>query len=94
MRNNIYEIEAAREAIKNRQYGLADRYLQNALEAVWCMYCHRPLHQEAKPYKMHYKGFVHDECKEKYNGRIDYENQHSEPIIEVRRSKKGSKSKN
>ena len=43
------------------------------------MYCHGGLSDE-RPFRPHFKGFVHEDCAEKYHGRIDYENQHPEEL--------------
>lgn len=75
--SNLWELEQAQEAIRDGNIRLANRYLSNALERVRCMYCHGSL-EDGRPHRPHYKGHVHEECAERYSGRIDYENQHQE----------------
>lgn len=72
---NLWELEHAQKAIRDGDIRLANRYISKALERVRCMYCHGGLN-DSKPHRPHFKGFVHYECAEKYNGRTDYENQH------------------
>jgi len=79
--SNLWELEEAQKALHNGQYGLCGRYLEKALERVRCMYCHGSLNSE-KPYGPYFKGFVHDDCAVRYNGRLDYESQHPEEANE------------
>lgn len=55
---------------------LARRYLSKVLERLRCMYCHGELDFSKQAITEHYKGYIHDECGEKYSGRMDYERQH------------------
>lgn len=77
VRSNKWELEEALRALRAGEYALCGRYLENALERVRCMYCHGDL-DDGKPYHSHFKGYVHDECADKYSGRMDYERQHGE----------------
>lgn len=74
MRSNIREIESAQAALRETPPAvqLAMRYLSKALESQRCMYCHGTLDESEKPYRPHFKGYVHLECAEKYDGRSDY----------------------
>ena len=60
----------------------AKRWLSKLWEVSTCMYCHEPLGKRdndgniEKSFRSHFKGFVHDECGDKYSGRLDYERQH------------------
>ena len=74
MNNNLWELEEAQKALYAKEYSLCGRYLEKALEKVRCMYCHRGLDSN-KSYHAYFKGYRHDECAEKYHGRIDYERQ-------------------
>jgi len=77
-----WELEEAEAALNENPpcVSLAKRYLSKALEQVRCMYCHGPLKNvdDDKPYHAYFKGYRHDECAEKYDGRGDYVRQHGE----------------
>lgn len=67
--SNLWELEEAERALLRGDTRLTLRYLDKALERVRCMYCHKALD---RPHHPHFKGFVHDDCAERYDGRMDY----------------------
>lgn len=67
--SNLWELEQAQEALGHGELQLCGRYLENALERVRCMYCHGALD---RPHRPHYKGHVHEDCANEYDGRVDY----------------------
>lgn len=74
--SNLWELEEAKRELQRGNFFLARRYVDKALEAVRCMYCHKGAEdRETRP---HFKGWVHLDCAEKYDGRGDYERQHAE----------------
>lgn len=77
--SNKWELEELEKALDEGDMQLARRYLAKALEQVRCMYCHGPL-DAREPYHVHFKGYVHDLCSEKYKGRYDYMIQHPEEL--------------
>lgn len=65
---NLWELEEAQKALREGEYRLCSRYIENALERVRCMYCREGL-DDGRPVRPHFKGFVHLECAEKHDGR-------------------------
>lgn len=71
MRNVYWELTEADAALREGNPGLAQRYIDKALEACRCMYCHGEL-DDQRQYRPHFKGVVHVDCALKYDGRGDY----------------------
>lgn len=61
MRSNQWELEEAQKALQGGEHKLCERYLEKALECIRCYICHEAL-TAAKPYRSHFKGYVHLDC--------------------------------
>jgi hypothetical protein len=72
----LWELEEADKALAEGDSRLARRYISKALEQVRCVYCHAPARVGEKGASPHFKGVIHNTCRERYRGRLDYERKH------------------
>ena len=70
-------LEEIHRALAEDNIMLAKRYCSKGLEQYRCMFCHKPL-GDPEDYEEYYKGYVHKDCAEKYDGRSDYISKHGE----------------